>query len=394
MGMKAQAEKEKRKRQVPKRRLTEEELNEASELEEELEEDLRAEESSTEENRTDESGDDTDDGSGESIRTAYSSQVDEGKEILGVYLRRIAQNEILTAEQEHDLAVRSKNGDKDAARTLVEHNLRLVVSIAKRYVGTESMTLMDLIQEGNIGLMRAVRSYDPDYGCRFTTYAVWWIRQAVTRAAAEQDKLERIPVHMIEAMNQYRKTKERLSLELGREPSREELDEALGKGPGYSKRLDSYSCKFVSLDQPVRRNSEEESDDFSSFIPDENAQSPEEHAEKEALKELLDRMLSDLTEREQYVIRRRFGMDGKGGCTLEELGQEVGVTRERIRQIEGRAVRKLRHPKYQKMLDGYLHENVEYVHPAECGPYFGKRMSAEKRNTRNKKTAQCLQEQG
>lgn len=265
------------------------------------------------------------------------------------YLRDIGKVSLLSADQEIEFAKRVEKGDGKAKHQLISANLRLVVSIAKKYVG-RGMSLLDLIEEGNIGLMRAVEKYDWRRGFKFSTYATWWIRQAITRAIADQARTIRIPVHMVETINRFNRTQRRLMQELGREPTPEEVAEALGIDPAKAREIVKVSQEPTSLATPV---GDEEDSQLGDFIPAEGLQ-PDEQATRELLKEHLDEVLNTLSPREKRVLQLRFGLEDGKQRTLEEVGKEFGVTRERIRQIEAKAVRKLKHPTRAKKLRDYL----------------------------------------
>ena len=265
------------------------------------------------------------------------------------YLRDIGKVPLLNAQQEIDLAKRVEDGQQQAKHQLISANLRLVVSIAKKYVG-RGMSLLDLIEEGNIGLMRAVEKYDWRRGYKFSTYATWWIRQAITRAIADQARTIRIPVHMVETINRFNRTQRRLMQDLGREPTPEEVAEALGIDPAKAREIVKVSQEPTSLATPV---GDEDDSALGDFIPDEKSR-PEEQATRELLKEHLDDVLNTLSPREKRVLQLRFGLEDGKQRTLEEVGKEFGVTRERIRQIEAKAVRKLKHPTRAKKLRDYL----------------------------------------
>jgi RNA polymerase primary sigma factor len=265
------------------------------------------------------------------------------------YLRDIGKVPLLNAEQEIDLAKRVENGERLAKDKLISANLRLVVSIAKKYVG-RGMSLLDLIEEGNIGLMRAVEKYDWRRGFKFSTYATWWIRQAITRAIADQARTIRIPVHMVETINRFNRTQRRLMQELGREPTPEEVAEILGMDPAKAREIVKVSQEPTSLATPV---GDEDDSQLGDFIPDEKSR-PEEQATRELLKDQIDEVLDSLSPREKRVLQLRFGLEDGKLRTLEEVGREFGVTRERIRQIEAKAIRKLKHPTRAKKLRDYL----------------------------------------
>jgi len=268
-----------------------------------------------------------------------------------LYLREIGKIPLLTAEQELALAQRVVAGDKDAKDKMAEANMRLVVSIAKRYVG-RGLDLLDLIQEGNTGLLRAVEKFDPDKGFKFSTYATWWIRQAITRAIADQARTIRIPVHMVETINKLLRTQRRLTQELNREPTNEEIAEAMEIDVDKVEHIMKIKQDISSLDASVR--DDEEDSVLGDFIEDEDTVSPEESATTELLKEHVQDMLGALTEREQKILKLRFGLEDGKSHTLEEVGQEFNVTRERIRQIEAKALAKLRKHKDARKLHDYI----------------------------------------
>lgn len=267
-----------------------------------------------------------------------------------MYLKEIGKIPLLTPEEESALARRMDEGDETVKQQLVEANLRLVVSIAKRYVG-RGMLFLDLIQEGNLGLIKAVEKFDYTKGFKFSTYATWWIRQAITRAIADQARTIRIPVHMVETINKLIRVSRQLLQELGRDPRPEELAAALDMSVEKVREIQKISQEPVSLETPI---GEEEDSHLGDFIPDEDAPAPAEAAAYALLKEQLDEVLSSLNEREQKVLRLRFGLEDGRARTLEEVGKEFDVTRERIRQIEAKALRKLRHPSRSKKLKDYL----------------------------------------
>ncbi len=269
-----------------------------------------------------------------------------------MYLKEIGQIKLLTLEEESELADRIMAGDENAKNTLAEANLRLVVSIAKRYVG-RGMLFLDLIQEGNIGLMKAVDKFDVSKGYKFSTYATWWIRQAITRAIADQARTIRVPVHMVETINKLARVQRQLTLELNREPSEEELAKKMGTSVEKVREIYKISQDPVSLETPI---GEEDDSHLGDFIKDERNLSPEEFATNEMLKDEISQVLETLTEREENVIRLRFGLEDGKPRTLEEVGQMFGVTRERIRQIEAKALRKLRHPSRSRKLRDYMGE--------------------------------------
>ena len=267
-----------------------------------------------------------------------------------MYLKEIGKVPLLSADEEVELAKRMAEGDEDAKKRLAEANLRLVVSIAKRYVG-RGMLFLDLIQEGNLGLIKAVEKFDYHKGFKFSTYATWWIRQAITRAIADQARTIRIPVHMVETINKLIRVSRQLLRELGREPTPEEIAAELDMPVERVREILKISQEPVSLETPI---GEEEDSHLGDFIQDDNVPVPAEAAAQTLLKEQLDEVLDTLTEREQKVLRLRFGMDDGRARTLEEVGKEFDVTRERIRQIEAKALRKLRHPSRSRKLRDYL----------------------------------------
>lgn len=267
-----------------------------------------------------------------------------------MYLKEIGRISLLSTEEELELAKRVTEGDEEAKNLLAESNLRLVVSIAKRYVG-RGMLFLDLIQEGNIGLMKAVEKFDYTKGYKFSTYATWWIRQAITRAIADQARTIRIPVHMVETINKLTRLHRQLTLELDREPNDEELAERMNLPVEKIREIHKISQDQISLETPI---GEEEDSHLGDFIPDERTMGPEEYTTIEMLKEELNGVLKTLTEREARVLILRFGLNDGQPRTLEEVGQIFGVTRERIRQIEAKALRKLRHPSRSKKLKDFL----------------------------------------
>ncbi len=267
-----------------------------------------------------------------------------------MYLKEIGKVPLLSAEEEIELAKRMELGDEEAKKRLAEANLRLVVSIAKRYVG-RGMLFLDLIQEGNLGLIKAVEKFDYRKGYKFSTYATWWIRQAITRAIADQARTIRIPVHMVETINKLIRVSRQLLQELGREPSPEEIAEEMRMPVDRVREILKISQEPVSLETPI---GEEEDSHLGDFIQDDNVPVPADAAAFTLLKEQLVEVLGTLTEREQKVLRLRFGLDDGRARTLEEVGKEFNVTRERIRQIEAKALRKLRHPSRSRKLKDYL----------------------------------------
>ncbi len=269
-----------------------------------------------------------------------------------MYLKEIGQIKLLTMQEELDIADQIIAGDLSAKSRLAEANLRLVVSIAKRYTG-RGMLFLDLIQEGNIGLMKAVEKFDVEKGFKFSTYATWWIRQSITRAIADQARTIRVPVHMVETINKLARIQRQMTLELDREPSEEELAKKMGVPVEKIRDIAKISQEPVSLETPI---GEEEDSHLGDFVPDERNLSPEEYATNEMLKDEIGSVLETLTEREEKVVKLRFGLEDGRSRTLEEVGQMFGVTRERIRQIEAKALRKLRHPSRAKKLKDYLGE--------------------------------------
>ena len=267
-----------------------------------------------------------------------------------MYLKEIGRVPLLKREEEIDLAQRVEKGDLKAKGKLITSNLRLVVSIAKKYIG-RGMSFLDLIQEGNKGLIRAVEKYDWKKGYKFSTYATWWIRQAITRAIADQARTIRVPVHMVETINKLVRVSRKLMQELGREPLPEEIGAEMGLDVEKIRQVMKVSKKTTSLETPI---GDEEDSYLGDFIPDEKAVSPYDLASKRLLEENLEEVLAALSDREAKVLRMRFGLGGKRPMTLEEVGKEFGVTRERIRQIEAKALRKLKHPSRRKKLQDFL----------------------------------------
>jgi RNA polymerase primary sigma factor len=267
-----------------------------------------------------------------------------------MYLKEIGRVSLLSAADEVQLAKRIEAGEEEAKRRLAEANLRLVVSIAKRYVG-RGMLFLDLIQEGNMGLIKAVEKFDYRKGYKFSTYATWWIRQAITRAIADQARTIRIPVHMVETINKLIRISRQLLQELGREPTPEEIAAEMGLSPEKVREIMKIAQEPVSLETPI---GEEDDSHLGDFIPDEEAQAPADAAAYELLKEQLKGVLDTLSDREENVLRLRFGLDDGRSRTLEEVGKVFGVTRERIRQIEAKALRKLRHPSRSKRLRDFI----------------------------------------
>ena len=283
----------------------------------------------------------------ESVLSADGISIDDP---VKVYLKEIGRVPLLSAEEEVELAIRMSEGDVAAKKRLSEANLRLVVSIAKRYVG-RGMQFLDLIQEGNLGLIKAVEKFDHTKGFKFSTYATWWIRQAITRAIADQARTIRIPVHMVETINKVKKVNSQLLHENGHEPTNEQIAEKLEMPVEKVREIMRVAQEPVSLETPI---GEEEDSHLGDFIPDEDAPAPSDVASHTMLKEQLAEGLSTLTPREEKVLRLRFGLEDGRSRTLEEVGKEFNVTRERIRQIEAKALRKLRHPSRSKKLKDFL----------------------------------------
>ncbi len=302
------------------------------------------------------SEDDGDEASGEEItEDVHVEELTLSKDVkindpVRMYLKEIGRINLLTSDEEFEYAKRAEEGDEEAKRMLAESNLRLVVSIAKRYVG-RGMLFLDLIQEGNIGLMKAVDKFDPTKGYKFSTYATWWIRQAITRAIADQARTIRVPVHMVETINKLARVQRQLTQDLNREPTDEEIAKKLGISIEKVREVYKISQDPVSLETPI---GEEDDSHLGDFIKDERTMGPEEYATIEMLKEELQGVLGTLTDREEKVLRLRFGLDDGQCRTLEEVGQIFGVTRERIRQIEAKALRKLRHPSRSRKLKDFL----------------------------------------
>ncbi|MBQ9013327.1 MAG: RNA polymerase sigma factor RpoD [Bacilli bacterium] len=267
-----------------------------------------------------------------------------------MYLKEIGRISLLSLDEELALSKRVEEGDEEAKRILAESNLRLVVSIAKRYVG-RNLSFLDLIQEGNIGLMKAVDKFDASKGYKFSTYATWWIRQAITRAIADQAKTIRVPVHMVETINKLKRIQRQMTLELNREPTEEELAKKMGTTEEKVREIFKISQDPLSLETPI---GEEDDSHLGDFLKDESSMSPEEYAINEVLKDEIEEVLCTLTPREEEVLKLRFGLKGGTCHTLEEVGNMFGVTRERIRQIEAKALRKLRHPSRSRKLKDYL----------------------------------------
>lgn len=287
----------------------------------------------------------------EDLQTAANAYAEMETDSIKVYLREIGKTDLLTYEEEYELATRAVAGDKKAKDQLAEANMRLVVSIAKKYAG-RGLDFSDLIQEGNTGLLRAVEKFDPLKGFKFSTYATWWIRQAITRAIADQARTIRIPVHMIETINKVIRTRRRLTQELNREPTDEEVAEELGMDVEKIKYVDRIKQDTASLDASISKDDGEEESSLENFIDDESMVSPEESTATQLLKESMASIIASLNEREQKIVKMRFGLDGEKPHTLEEVGAEFQVTRERIRQIESKALSKLkRHKDTKKLLD-------------------------------------------
>ena len=289
------------------------------------------------------------------IDTLNSGQYfdDVSDDSVRLYLREIGKIPLLSAEEELALAKKVVAGDKKAKDKMAEANMRLVVSIAKRYSG-RGLDFLDLIQEGNTGLLRAVEKFDPDKGFKFSTYATWWIRQAITRAIADQARTIRIPVHMVETINKLLRTQRRMTQELNREPTIEELAKELEMEPEKVEYVIKIKQDITSLDAGVGRDGEDEDSVLGDFIEDEDSETPEQSATSQLLKEQVQSILSTLSDREQKIVKMRFGLENGKSHTLEEVGQEFAVTRERIRQIEAKALAKLRKHKDAKKLHEYL----------------------------------------
>ena len=294
----------------------------------------------------------------EIAKEAVSDNLDDLEKTIAIddpvrmYLKEIGRVPLLTPEEELELAVKMEQGDESAKQMLCEANLRLVVSIAKRYVG-RGMQFLDLIQEGNMGLIKAVDKFDYTKGFKFSTYATWWIRQAITRSIADQARTIRIPVHMVETINKQIRVTRQLLQELGRDPSPEEIAAEMDIPVEKVREISKIAQEPVSMETPI---GEEEDSHLGDFIPDDDAPSPADAAAFSMLKDQLNEVLATLTDREQEVLRLRFGLDDGRQRTLEEVGQQFNVTRERIRQIEAKALRKLRHPNRSKRLKDYLED--------------------------------------
>ena len=295
-------------------------------------------------------------GSKEEVKILDDSEITKDVNIndpVRMYLKEIGRISLLSAEEERELSIRSAQGDEMAKNKLAESNLRLVVSIAKRYVG-RGLLFLDLIQEGNMGLMKAVEKFDYDKGYKFSTYATWWIRQAITRALADQARTIRVPVHMVETINKMVRIQRQMTLELNREPTEEEIAKKMGVTVETVREVIKISQDPVSLETPI---GEEDDSHLGDFLPDINSMSPEEYATNEILKEEIKNVLMTLQEREQEVLELRFGLIDGTSHTLEEVGKRFNVTRERIRQIEAKALRKLRHPSRAKKLKDFLSDD-------------------------------------
>ena len=293
---------------------------------------------------------DEDDGGKDLLESVSSNKDIKINDPVRMYLKEIGKINLLTSDEEYEFALQAEEGNEDAKRILAESNLRLVVSIAKRYVG-RGMAFLDLIQEGNIGLMKAVDKFNPSKGYKFSTYATWWIRQAITRAIADQARTIRVPVHMVETINKLARVQRQLTQEFNREPTEDELAKKLNLSVEKVREVMKISQEPVSLETPI---GEEDDSHLGDFVPDERMMSPEDYATAELLKEELDNVLLTLTEREEKVLKLRFGLEDGQCRTLEEVGQIFGVTRERIRQIEAKALRKMRHPSRSKKLKDFL----------------------------------------
>ena len=289
-------------------------------------------------------------GSGEGVKHILEQEGLAVDDPVRMYLKEIGKVPLLTSEREHELAERMAAGDESAKNELVEANLRLVVSIAKRYVG-RGMYFLDLIQEGNLGLMKAVDKFDYTKGYKFSTYATWWIRQAITRAIADQARTIRIPVHMVETIHKVSRYSRQMLQELGREATAEEIGEKMGMSAEKVREILKIAQDPVSLETPI---GEEEDSHLGDFIPDDDTPAPADAAATTILREVIERELHTLTSREEHVIKLRFGLYDGRTRTLEEVGKEFDITRERIRQIEAKALRKLRHPSRARHLRGFL----------------------------------------
>ena len=298
----------------------------------------------------DDADDTTDEGDALSLEDVALPKNASINDPVRMYLKEIGKISLLSSDEELALSKRVEEGDEEAKRILAESNLRLVVSIAKRYVG-RNLSFLDLIQEGNIGLMKAVDKFDASKGYKFSTYATWWIRQAITRAIADQAKTIRVPVHMVETINKLKRIQRQMTLELNREPTEEELAKKMGTTEEKVREIFKISQDPLSLETPI---GEEDDSHLGDFLKDESSMSPEEYAINEVLKDEIHALLCTLTPREEEVLKLRFGLKGGTCHTLEEVGNMFGVTRERIRQIEAKALRKLRHPSRSRKLKDYL----------------------------------------
>lgn len=298
----------------------------------------------------DDADDTTDEGEALSLEDVALPKNASINDPVRMYLKEIGKISLLSSDEELALSKRVEEGDEEAKRILAESNLRLVVSIAKRYVG-RNLSFLDLIQEGNIGLMKAVDKFDASKGYKFSTYATWWIRQAITRAIADQAKTIRVPVHMVETINKLKRIQRQMTLELNREPTEEELAKKMGTTEEKVREIFKISQDPLSLETPI---GEEDDSHLGDFLKDESSMSPEEYAINEVLKDEIEEVLCTLTPREEEVLKLRFGLKGGTCHTLEEVGNMFGVTRERIRQIEAKALRKLRHPSRSRKLKDYL----------------------------------------
>lgn len=298
----------------------------------------------------DDADDTTDEGNALSLEDVALPKNASINDPVRMYLKEIGKISLLSSDEELALSKRVEEGDEEAKRILAESNLRLVVSIAKRYVG-RNLSFLDLIQEGNIGLMKAVDKFDASKGYKFSTYATWWIRQAITRAIADQAKTIRVPVHMVETINKLKRIQRQMTLELNREPTEEELAKKMGTTEEKVREIFKISQDPLSLETPI---GEEDDSHLGDFLKDESSMSPEEYAINEVLKDEIEEVLCTLTPREEEVLKLRFGLKGGTCHTLEEVGNMFGVTRERIRQIEAKALRKLRHPSRSRKLKDYL----------------------------------------
>lgn len=302
------------------------------------------------ENFEDDDDNDDDDGEEISIEDVALPKNASINDPVRMYLKEIGKISLLSLDEELALSKRVEEGDEEAKRLLAESNLRLVVSIAKRYVG-RNLSFLDLIQEGNIGLMKAVDKFDASKGYKFSTYATWWIRQAITRAIADQAKTIRVPVHMVETINKLKRIQRQMTLELNREPTEAELAKKMNTTEEKVREIFKISQDPLSLETPI---GEEDDSHLGDFLKDESSMSPEEYAINEVLKDEIEEVLCTLTPREEEVLKLRFGLKGGTCHTLEEVGNMFGVTRERIRQIEAKALRKLRHPSRSRKLKDYL----------------------------------------